>query len=70
MSVDRCVCFERTFAELKQIHAQIGGGFAELQAKTKCGTNCGLCVPYIRLMLVTGRVSFAVAEALKAPRDE
>jgi bacterioferritin-associated ferredoxin len=64
MAVDRCVCFNKTFAELKRLREQSGGGFAELQAATRCGSNCGLCVPYIKLMLVTGRVTFGVSEVV------
>jgi bacterioferritin-associated ferredoxin len=58
--VDRCVCREVTFAELIRIHAQTGAGFEEFQRRTGCGTVCGLCTPYIRAALRTGRARLPV----------
>jgi bacterioferritin-associated ferredoxin len=77
MHVDRCICHAVTFAELKEISDRDGLDFAGLRARTGCCRGCGLCEPYIRLMLCTGRTSFPVlspqeiarimAEALKPP---
>lgn len=55
MGVDRCVCKDLTFTALKE-SAHAGGGlsYEELAAATGCGEGCGLCIPYIRLMLRTG----------------
>jgi len=64
MEVDRCVCFETTFERLKQYVDAHGGreqvDFDQLQTEFRCGRGCGLCVPYIRLMLRTGRTRFPV----------
>jgi bacterioferritin-associated ferredoxin len=53
--VDRCVCRQVMFAELLRLHRESGANFEELQRRTTCGTGCGLCVPYIRVALATGR---------------
>lgn len=58
--VNRCICHDVTFAELRALAARIGGGFEEVSGRTGCGTGCGLCVPYIRLMLRTGQTVFPV----------
>jgi bacterioferritin-associated ferredoxin len=65
MNVDRCVCRGCTFAELKRLH-DAGADLTALQRQTGCGTSCGLCMPYIRLMLRTGRTRFHVSEASAA----
>ena len=66
--VDRCVCFKVTFAQLLRLRAETGAGFEELQASTGCGRGCGLCEPYVRAALATGRARFPVMspEALRA----
>jgi bacterioferritin-associated ferredoxin len=53
--VDRCVCKQVMFAELIRQNRDNGAGFEDLQRRTGCGTGCGLCVPYIRVALATGR---------------
>ena len=58
MQVDRCVCFEVSFGELKAYVEKTGGGFDELTVHFGCGRGCGLCVPYIRKMLETGETAF------------
>ena len=56
--VDRCVCFEVSFGELKTYADRTGCGLDGLTARFGCGRGCALCVPYIRRMLETGRTSF------------
>lgn len=58
--VDRCVCHNVTFAELKRMSEEGGAGFETLKAWTGCGDGCGMCEPYVRKMLETGEVQFAV----------
>lgn len=60
MAVDRCVCHDVSFAELKRLAQDAGADIDELGRRTGCGTGCGMCVPYIREMLRTGRTRFAV----------
>ena len=53
--VDRCVCRQVLFADLLRLHRATGARLDELRTRTGCGTGCGLCVPYIRAALATGR---------------
>jgi len=54
MAVDRCVCHEVSFTELKELARSAGCTLEELRDKTDCCTGCGMCEPYVRLMLKTG----------------
>lgn len=61
MLVTRCVCSGDTFVRLKAVARDEGLSFDELRARTGCASGCGLCEPYIRLMLQTGRTRFPPA---------
>ena len=56
--IDRCVCFEVTFEQLKRCADDEGLALDELQQRFGCGRGCGLCLPYIRRMLETGQTCF------------
>lgn len=58
--VDRCVCHQVTFADLIRLHRETGASLEQLQQLTHCGTSCGMCLPYIRVALATGRVRLPV----------
>ena len=59
MQIDRCVCFQKTFAELKAVADASGAGtVAALQAHVVFGQRCRLCHPYVRRMLRTGEITF------------
>lgn len=58
MAVTGCVCHDISFEELKQIARESKSSFDELSKKTSCCTGCGMCEPYVRLMLRTGQTSF------------
>lgn len=60
--VDRCVCHQVTFRELLRIHRETGADLAGLQQRTRCGTSCGMCLPYIRIALETGRERLPVID--------
>ena len=66
--VDRCVCAGITFQEILRLHAETGAGFDELRLRTGCARGCGLCEPYVRAALATGRARFPVLppDALRA----
>ncbi len=53
----RCVCFDKTFEELKALGLAT---IEEISAETGCGTKCGLCLPYILKMLETGDTRFRI----------
>lgn len=63
MPINRCVCFDVRFAELKAYAQQhLGCDVAELRERFGCTRGCGLCLPYVQAMLETGRTSFSPLE--------
>ena len=58
MPVDRCVCLNVTFAQLKDDAKVNCRTFDDLRSRYGCGSACSLCVPYIKAMLITGQTSF------------
>ncbi len=57
--VDRCVCFNIKFSEMKEIAAKNNAKtITELKKYIIFGENCKLCIPYIELMLKTGKTEF------------
>jgi hypothetical protein len=59
MKVDRCICHEITFAEIKQIATKRKlDCVQEIQKSGIACTNCKLCVPYVDLVLKTGETVF------------
>lgn len=59
--VDRCVCFDRPFAELLKVARATGATTLEdLQEETDFGLACRICNPYVRRMLRTGETTFDV----------
>lgn len=66
MSIDRCICFNTTFADLKQSEAAHREGATCTSKLLECGHGCGLCLPYIEAMRHTGRTVFEVNDAAVA----
>ena len=59
LCIDRCLCFGRTFAELKQVAEATGAdSVVALQQHATFGQRCALCHPYVRRMLRTGETVF------------
>lgn len=59
MRIDRCICRETTFEELKRIARLNGADDVEsLQKVIKFGDTCRLCQPYVREMLASGKTVF------------
>jgi bacterioferritin-associated ferredoxin len=58
--VNRCLCFDVSFERLKEIADRTGGGLLEAHRQTGCGARCGLCIPYIQVMLKTGETDLPV----------
>jgi len=59
MPIDRCICYQTTFAELKTVAEETGAQSVEaLQDHAVFGHNCQLCHPYVETMLATGETSF------------
>ena len=61
MRVSRCSCYDVSFAELKgMLDREPGLTVQDLMQRTGCGGDCGMCVPYIRLMMETGETKLPV----------
>ena len=61
--VTRCVCFGKTFKELRKIAKKKDAAtLEELQGFVRFGLNCRRCHPYVRRMLKTGETAFEVIE--------
>ena len=59
VTIDRCFCFGRTFADLAETaEARACTSVAELQEHELFGERCALCHPYVRRMLRTGETVF------------
>jgi hypothetical protein len=59
MTIDRCYCYDQTFAHLKTVADETGADSIEaLQAHVTFGENCQLCHPYVHCMLDTGQTVF------------
>ena len=67
--VDRCVCFDVRFERLQAYAAAHDSDLDDLSRRFGCGRGCGLCVPFIRRMLATGRTRFDLDEAADTGDD-
>ena len=56
--VSRCICRGVEFADLLPQAIASGWTLHDLIRETGCGGQCGLCRPYLRDMLLTGRTAF------------
>lgn len=57
--IDRCICFDRSFAELLEVADRTGITTLEaLQEETAFGLACRICNPYVRRMLETRETTF------------
>lgn len=65
-SVERCVCRSVTFKTLQEIAKKNEyKSVKEIQVHGLAADGCGLCVPYIREMLKTGKTSFEPGSVFK-----
>ena len=59
--VNRCVCHDVQFSEIKDIldkhHAST---IEEIQSYKECAKSCKFCIPYIEKMIQTGETAFEV----------
>jgi len=56
--VSRCICRDTSFADLLTRARLNSWTLLDLIAETGCGSQCGLCRPYLRRMLRTGETEF------------
>lgn len=60
MAVDRCVCHDVRFSKLKALAERSGSDLDALSRKTGVGNGCGMCIPYVKVMLRTGQTEIPV----------
>ena len=65
MPVNRCICADVPFTELKKLADTGIRDLEELGRLTNCGKGCGMCIPYIRVMLATGNTDLPVLTDLQ-----
>ena len=58
LRIDRCVCTNRTFAELLAFARRARVDLASLRECTGAGAHCGLCRPYLVACLRDGVTVF------------
>jgi bacterioferritin-associated ferredoxin len=58
MQIDRCVCFNLTFAFVLKDAREKQLTVEQVELSLGCGGGCGLCRPYLRRCLRTGETSF------------
>jgi bacterioferritin-associated ferredoxin len=69
MPVDRCICHQITFEEIRRIAEERGlETVEEIQAEKLSSTNCRLCQPYIEEMLETGQTVFSIGQVQRKKR--
>ncbi len=57
--VDKCVCCDRKFSDMKQIIDRENITTIEgLRRRIMFGISCGLCLPYIKMIFTTGKTEF------------
>ena len=57
--VNKCICHSRPFSEIKEYAEKQGyTSVEELQSEKYCSCSCGLCIPYVEMMLETGETEF------------
>lgn len=58
IEIDRCVCFDVRFSELKRKLGEQPANLEQIGRRFGCGSCCGICRPYIERMLETGETVF------------
>ncbi len=66
-SVTQCICHGRSFKEIKEYARENGiTSVEELKRAKYCSNSCGLCSPYVELVLETGETEFRPGAYYKA----
>lgn len=58
--VESCICTGVSFEDIKQAAGGSESGLLDAHKATGCGGQCALCLPYIKLMLMTGETSLPI----------
>ncbi len=64
--VTRCICHDRTFEEIKEYAREYGySKISQLQNDRFCSCSCGLCIPYVEIVLESGQTEFQPGEPFR-----
>lgn len=63
--VTRCICYEVPLSEVAN-RAKQGQGFDEISTATGCCQGCGMCEPYVRVTIATGRTNLPIMSKAQA----
>jgi bacterioferritin-associated ferredoxin len=63
VAVDRCICTGVTFeAALAVARARSFDNVRDLRSASALGSGCGLCIPYMQRVLITGQADQPVLD--------
>lgn len=64
--VTKCICHDKSFAEVEKYAQQHGfSSVSELQDDNFCSNSCGLCEPYVEIVLKEGQTEFTPGEPFR-----
>lgn len=64
--ITKCICHSRSFEEIKVFATEQSiSSVSELQDRDFCSNSCGLCSPYVEVLLETGQVEFTPGEPFR-----
>lgn len=62
--VSRCICENVSFARIAELAQPPNGlDFEQIRERTNCCTGCGMCEPYVRLVIEQGVSSLPILSA-------
>jgi NAD(P)H-nitrite reductase large subunit len=68
--VTKCICHDRSFDEVKAYaESQKISRVDDLQDHDYCSNSCGLCTPYVEVLLETGQTEFFPGEPYRIKRS-
>ena len=56
--ITRCVCLQTPFADLLTLVRSREWSLQDVVRETGCGNQCGLCLPYLQVMVDSGQTTF------------
>lgn len=65
--VNRCVCAGVPFAHVAALACE-GLSLGQIQERTNCGNTCGLCLPYLKVVMATGLGALPVMSEAQCAR--
>ena len=65
-NVTKCICHKKSFNEIREYADKHKvSSVEELQDDNICSNSCGLCKPYVEIVLETGQTEFTPGEPFR-----